>query len=770
MAQTNFLTAAKSVKATKVDKPKKDLGTISAFLEKNFLHYNAGVVLDAAKGYKELIDSGGRMMVSLAGAMSTAELGISLAEMIRQDKISAISCTGANLEEDVFNLVAHSYYEDVDYTDMTKEDEKKLVNRHMNRVTDVCIPEKQAMNVIEKFMSKLWENAQDSGERYFPHEFLYKLLLSGDLDDKYEIDPANSWMLAAAKKNLPIICFGWEDSSLGNIFASECIDGGLKPSIVKSGIEYMMWLCSLYPNLAKEKGIGFFQIGGGISGDGAICAVPLLKLDLKKPDTPYWSYYCQISDATMSYGGYCISGDTKISLLNGIEVEIRNLNEGEEYWVYGCKDNGEVVPVKAKALGITRRSNEYVNVTLDNDISVDCTKDHLWMLRDGTYKRAESLKSGDSLMPLYRMTNDKGYEEYKDNLIGEWHLTHQIVNLHCNESQIDETKKRIIENKSKDRFIVTHHKDENKRNNEPTNLVWLGENEHWLHHARTNNHNKLHYMREASSVSMKNKWKEDGFRERMSEEMSIRSKEMWKDEGFVTMQKERSSIMMQEMWKDEGYREKFIKNIKEVNKRNWQNPEYIKKKSEATRKLWLNPEYKKHMADCYDKNRSKILESTIKGNKVIKNIEARQRAKLIACLIRIESVATTEDILKLDYATLKNICKKNKIRGTKIESIEKYFTSFNEYLKAYSMTKEKLNHKVKSVSMIRTKTNIDFYDLNVSDTNNFAISAGVFIHNSGAGGNEKITWQKLDVDTPMFNIQSDGTIVAPLIFAYVLNQ
>lgn len=278
---------------------------ISDFIEKNFKHFNAASLVDAAKGYKELIDSGGKMLISLAGAMSTAELGISLAQMIRQGKVHAISCTGANLEEDVFNLVAHSHYVKLPkYRDLTPEDESKLVKKHLNRVTDTCIPEKQAMKVIEKFMFKLWEKAEKEGKYYFPHEFLYQLLLGDDIKEFYEINPKNSWMLAAAQNNLPIIVPGWEDSSLGNIFASEVIDGKLKSSTVKGGIDYMQYLAGLYPQLSTGKGIGFFQIGGGISGDMPICVVPLLKLDLNKPDTPFWSYFCQISDAVTSYGGY----------------------------------------------------------------------------------------------------------------------------------------------------------------------------------------------------------------------------------------------------------------------------------------------------------------------------------------------------------------------------------------------------------------------------------------------------------------------------------
>ena len=130
------------------------------------------------------------------------------------------------------------------------------------------------------------------------------MLLSGVLEQYYEIDPRNSWMLAAAEKNLPIVVPGWEDSTMGNIFASYCIKGELKPSTIKSGIEYMVWLADWYTEKTQEKGIGFFQIGGGIAGDFPICVVPMLYQDLERTDTPFWSYFCQISDSTTSYGSY----------------------------------------------------------------------------------------------------------------------------------------------------------------------------------------------------------------------------------------------------------------------------------------------------------------------------------------------------------------------------------------------------------------------------------------------------------------------------------
>mgnify|MGYP001230999569 CR=1 FL=1 len=278
---------------------------IRNFIEKNYLHFNAAALVDAAKGYEAHLASGKKMLVSLAGAMSTAELGISLAEMIRQGKIDMISCTGANLEEDIMNLVAHNSYERVpNYRDLTPQDEWALLEKGLNRVTDTCIPEEEAFRRLQEHVYKIWKDAEDAGERYFPHEFMYKLLLSGVLEQYYEIDPKNSWMLAAAKKNLPIIVPGWEDSTMGNIFASYCIKGELKASTMKSGIEYMMWLADYYTETAEDKGIGFFQIGGGIAGDFPICVVPMLYQDMERTDTPFWSYFCQISDSTTSYGSY----------------------------------------------------------------------------------------------------------------------------------------------------------------------------------------------------------------------------------------------------------------------------------------------------------------------------------------------------------------------------------------------------------------------------------------------------------------------------------
>jgi len=280
--------------------------SISEFIKHHYRHFNAAVVIDASDAYVKHLASGGKMLITLAGAMSTAELGLSLAEMIRQGKVHAICCTGANLEEDVYNLVAHDHYKRVpQYRHLTPEQEVELLEHHLNRVTDTCIPEEEAMRRIERVVMEEWWAADRSGQRFFPHEFLFKVLRAGKLKQYYQIDPKDSWMLAAAERNLPLFVPGWEDSTLGNMYAAQVISGKVKNvTTMRSGVEYMVELARWYMETAPATPIGFFQIGGGIAGDFPICVVPMLHQDLRRENVPLWAYFCQISDSTTSYGSY----------------------------------------------------------------------------------------------------------------------------------------------------------------------------------------------------------------------------------------------------------------------------------------------------------------------------------------------------------------------------------------------------------------------------------------------------------------------------------
>ncbi len=276
---------------------------ILAFVLKNYKNFNARATRDATLAYWRHVESGGKMFWSVAGAMSSAQLGLTLAPAIRGGLIHGLSVTGANLEESLFRLVAHDHYKDFpDYRYFTKSDDTKILEDRMRRVTDTSIPEDEAFRVVEKFVVPMWKSASDKGERRFWHEYFYELIQTLP-KDLHQGDAEACWLLAAAKAKLPIVVPGYEDSTFGNIFASHVKFGDCGAQIAKSGIEYMVAFYDQYKELSAGEGIGFFQIGGGIAGDFPICVVPSIKYDLEEPVKP-WAYFCQISDSTTSYGSY----------------------------------------------------------------------------------------------------------------------------------------------------------------------------------------------------------------------------------------------------------------------------------------------------------------------------------------------------------------------------------------------------------------------------------------------------------------------------------
>ena len=276
---------------------------ILEFVLRNYKNFNARATRDATLAYWRHVEKGGRMFWAVAGAMSSAQLGITLAPAIRAGLIHGLSVTGANLEESLFRLVAHDHYKDFpEYRYFTKQDDTKILKDRMRRVTDTSIPEDEAFRAVEKYVVPMWKNATERGERRFWHEYFYELVqtIGADLHQ----GPADEcWLLAAAKAELPVVVPGYEDSTFGNIFASHVKLGECGASIAKSGIEYMGAFYDQYHELSAGAGVGFFQIGGGIAGDFPICVVPSIKYDLEESVKP-WAYFCQISDSTTSYGSY----------------------------------------------------------------------------------------------------------------------------------------------------------------------------------------------------------------------------------------------------------------------------------------------------------------------------------------------------------------------------------------------------------------------------------------------------------------------------------
>lgn len=305
-----------------IPRPARALGPTGTIIENYCLHYNGGSLRRACRAYANLIDRGGQMFLAMAGACSTAEMGKVLAPMIRRGLISGISCTGANLEEDLFRLVGHQHYVEIpNYQDLTRADDAALAEAELPRVTDSTIPEKTAMAIIEGPVDKIWKRAADTGQRLFPHEPLYELINTAALVDHYEKDPAESWLVAAAERHLPIVVPGWGDSTLGQVFTASVYHGEYPATIIKGDAEYnaeilMPWY--VQTAVTQKIPVGFLQLGGGIAGDFSICAVPCLKADAKV-EVPFWSYFWQITDAQETCGGY--SGAMPSEKITWLKIE-----------------------------------------------------------------------------------------------------------------------------------------------------------------------------------------------------------------------------------------------------------------------------------------------------------------------------------------------------------------------------------------------------------------------------------------------------------------
>ena len=328
---------------------------ILEFVLKNYKNFNSRATRDATVAYWRHIEGGGKMFWAVAGAMSSAQLGVTLAPAIREGLIHGLSVTGANLEESLFRLVAHDHYKDFpEYRYFTKQDDTKILNDRMRRVTDTSIPEDEAFRAVEKFIVPMWKKAHDSGDRRFWHEYFYELIQAIGTD-LHQGNADECWLLAAAKGKLPIVVPGYEDSTFGNIFASHVKHGDFGASIAKSGIEYMGALYDQYAELSTGKGVGFFQIGGGIAGDFPICVVPSLKYDMEQEAKP-WAYFCQISDSTTSYGSY--SGATPNE-----KITWDKLTEETPMFVIES-DATIVVPLVLSALLECKRNPEAANALL----------------------------------------------------------------------------------------------------------------------------------------------------------------------------------------------------------------------------------------------------------------------------------------------------------------------------------------------------------------------------------------------------------------------
>jgi deoxyhypusine synthase len=290
---------------------------VSSFAQETLNHLNGGAALQSALWLKDHLAKGGKIVVTLAGALSSFEIGVMLAELIRQGKVHLVSATAANHEESYYRFVAYSHYAYIPrYTELTPEQEAELRDAGLRRITDTFLPEDESVRIMEPHLLKFWQEAMQKGERYFPHEYFWRLFDKNLIKPDPAGNPNDCWAYAAWQKKVPIVIPGFEDSTMGNVFASYCYNGAVRTDkgprldqhIMKTGLEYFGFMYDWYQKESKDSSIAFLQLGGGIAADFPICVVPSLKHDLKIKKVRDWAGFIEIGSSPMSYGSYSGAG------------------------------------------------------------------------------------------------------------------------------------------------------------------------------------------------------------------------------------------------------------------------------------------------------------------------------------------------------------------------------------------------------------------------------------------------------------------------------
>ena len=210
--------------------------------------------------------------MTLAGALSSFQIGVMLAELIRKNKVHLVSATGANHEESYYRYVAHSHYAYIPrYTELTPKQEAELRDAGLRRITDTFLPEDESVRIMEPHLLKMWQAAEKKGESYF-HEYFRRLFSEKLIKPDRKANPLDSWVYEAYQKDIPIVVPGFEDSTMGNIFASYTYAGKHKKKgntiinaqVMKSGLEYFHLLYDWYMETSKHHPVAFLQLGGGL--------------------------------------------------------------------------------------------------------------------------------------------------------------------------------------------------------------------------------------------------------------------------------------------------------------------------------------------------------------------------------------------------------------------------------------------------------------------------------------------------------------------------
>lgn len=269
----------------------------------------------------------------------------------------------------------------------------------------------------------------------------------------------------------------------------------------------------------------------------------------------------------LRYNPLCISLKTLIKLQDGrslaLEDLIKEWDSGKhDQWVYSVDLEGRnLVPGKIAWAGITRKDAELVRVHIDNGTYFDCTPDHRFMLRDGTYKRADELVECESLMPLYTKLSSKeekdsiaGYEKIYNPFTETYVYTHRSNANAALHEEKENTHTSV--NWGKNNNLVIHHIDFDRRNNNPSNLKWMGNSDHYSFHASLGRENIIRWN------------KSEKKKKRVSEcNIARNSVAMMSSYNGSDLHKSHNSIRscaMSELWNDIERRDAVKNNMRHV--------------------------------------------------------------------------------------------------------------------------------------------------------------------------------------------------------------
>lgn len=464
---------------------------------------------------------------------------------------------------------------------------------------------------------------------------------------------------------------------------------------------------------------------------------------------------------------FCLEENTRIKLLNGKVVTVKDLltlyEQGEELWVYSVDEKGDFKPGKVSDVWVSGYVDTLVEVTLDNNKKILTTSNHKYMLRDGTYKRADELESGNSLMPLYFRYNN-GYESCKLNSSVRPTIYLSVYKTVANtllRDEIEKAKARTSED-----VIQIHHRDFNKLNNYPSNLFPMGKQEHWKYHythvmesgrfKQWQDAGKEYWSKQSSrdkQAAVMHNVMTEYYSKLSTEEISLSRR---KSGAYSQEWKNKMSEVQKNVWKK--YSPDEYQHRCEINYESNNNPETKRQQSEKRKLYYIkHPEAKdisrenlkkaaekvrgvpfteehKHRIQQSHLNRTpeqkaETLEKRIntwnnkseeeKNAVVIRNRDSK--------VLRVLNYMLSNNI-ELTFDNYKGCLRLPQFYKKSFPFIGKYFETMRDALLYYGIM-DNYNHKVKSVNIVKLEKKIPVYDLSVDKYNNFYVDAGVILHN-----------------------------------------